>query len=97
VPPWPLFTTWIDDPALPWNSDTLAPSRPMSAAVCLLSIPATTPVPCNARDDQGCYKHYGDSRCHDASICDTPHVRHSKVYSSDNPPKRGVRRTSFMG
>src|ERR1700686_4982598 len=60
-----------------------------SAAVCLLSIPATTPVPSNARDDYGCYQHYGNSRCHDASICDTPRARHSKVYSSDSPPKRG--------
>jgi hypothetical protein len=28
---------------------------------------------------------------------DTPHARHSKVNSSDSPPKRGVLRTSFMG
>jgi hypothetical protein len=33
---------------------------------------------------------------HDASICEMPHVRHSKIYRSVNPPKRFVSRTSII-
>jgi hypothetical protein len=60
-------------------------------------VPATTAVQCDARDDYGRHQHDGNSRRHDASVCDTPHPRHEKVYSSGRPPNRGVRRTSFMG
>jgi hypothetical protein len=33
---------------------------------------------------------------HDASMCETPHVRHSKIYRSGKPPNRFVLRTSFI-
>jgi hypothetical protein len=61
-----------------------------------VSVPATTAVQCDARDYHGRYQHYGNSRRHDASVCDTPHARHEKVYNSGNPPNRVVRRTNFM-
>jgi hypothetical protein len=33
---------------------------------------------------------------HDASVCETPHSRHWKVYRSGNPPNRFVLRTSVI-
>ena len=72
-------------------------ARSVAARHKSVSIPATTPVPRDAGDDYGRYQHYGNGRGHEASKCDTPHARHSKVRSSGNPPKRSVRRTSFMG
>jgi hypothetical protein len=33
---------------------------------------------------------------HDASMCETPQVRHSKIYRSGKPPNRFVLRTSFI-
>jgi hypothetical protein len=62
-----------------------------------ISEPATAAVQRYARDDYGRYQHYGNSHHHEASICDTPHAWHAKVYSSGNPPNRVVLRTSFMG
>jgi hypothetical protein len=53
------------------------------------------PLPSDAYDDHDRDQHYRNRR-HDASVCETPHVRHSKVYTSDNPPNRFVRRTSFI-
>jgi hypothetical protein len=54
------------------------------------------PCPCQAmhttitnRD-----RHYSNRR-HDASVCETPHSRHSKVYRSGNPPNRFVHRGKF--
>lgn len=62
-----------------------------------ISVPATAAVQRDARDDYGRYQHYGNSHHHDASICDKPQARHSKVYSSGNPPNRVVLLASFMG
>jgi hypothetical protein len=69
----------------------------MSPITELISVPAATAVQCDASDDYCRHQHFDNSRRHDASICDTPHARHKKVYSSGNPPNRSVRRTSFMG
>jgi len=63
----------------------------------MISVPATAAVQRDAQDDYGRYQHYGNSHHHDASVCDTPHAGHTKVYSSGNPPNRGVLRASFMG
>ena len=57
------------------------------------SVPATTPVPSDACDNHNRNQHYSNRR-HDASICETPHVRHSKVYRSGNSSNRDVLRMS---
>jgi hypothetical protein len=58
-------------------------------------VPAAMTVPTDARDDHDRDHHYSNRR-HDASMCETPHSRHSKVYSSAKPPNRFVRRASFI-
>jgi hypothetical protein len=52
-------------------------------------------VPTDARDDHDRDHHYSKRR-HDASMRETPHPRHSKVYSSAKPPNRFVRLASFI-
>jgi hypothetical protein len=52
-------------------------------------------MPTDGRDGHDRQEHYGDRRRHrDASV---PHVGHSNVMSSGNPPKRGVFRRSGIG
>jgi hypothetical protein len=62
---------------------------------CISSVPPAMPVPSDAHDDHDRDHHYSNRR-HDASVCETPHVRHSKVYTSGSSPNRFVRRTSFI-
>jgi hypothetical protein len=58
-------------------------------------VPAAAPVPSDTRGSRDCNYHDCDCSCgHDPSMWNTPQLAHSNVKSSDNPPKRGVLRTS---
>jgi hypothetical protein len=70
-------------------------SFPICAKDVWASIPPAAPMPRDRRHDRDRSKHY-DGNDHDASMCDTPHAVHSKVYSSDKPSNRNVRLTRRM-